>query len=273
MTRTLVVHIGIGKTGSTAIQNTLAKSEDSLVSNSVQYWGLNLESLETPKSEWFPWQQKTGTAHLQHLAKQQACNQVEAALRKALDHLPENGTAIWSNEGIYELPEIILPVAEKLLDERIVTIRVIACVRSLSHWLTSAYRQWGVRYKTLPGRLPTFLAWAIERDSFLRFCSKLGIWDQRLGERLELINYDSSYDIVSTFLSRLDCWPQGCPLVPTTRDYTTPSATQPALWALVNDQRDQPVAPTAIQRLLQSSGLLQRKYYSFQPERLVVKKN
>jgi len=269
---TLVVHIGIGKTGSTAIQNALAKSKDSLVSNSVQYWGLNLESVESPKSEWFPWQQKTGTAYLQNLSRQQACDQVESALRKALDHLPKNGTAIWSNEGLYERPEILLPVAERLLDERSVDIRVIACVRSLSRWLPSAYRQWGVRHKTLPGRVPSFLAWAFERESFLRYGSKLAIWDQRLGKRLELINYDSSDDIVSTFLSRLDCWPQGCPIVPTTRDYATPSATQLALWALVNDQSDQPVAPTAIQRLLQSSGLLQRKYHSFQPERLLVRK-
>lgn len=271
-TATLVLHIGIGKTGSTSIQSALAKSKQDLLSNSVQYWGLNLESVETPQSEFFPWQQKAGTTHLLRLGKAQAIHQVDSALRKALVFLPANGTAIWSNEGLYEQPEVIIPVLEKLIDEHSVTIRVIACVRSLSSWLPSAYRQWGVRHKTLRGRVPSFLTWAAERQSLLRYGSKLAIWDKRIGSKLELINFDSSEDIASAFLHRLDCWPGGCPKVESTHAYATPGAAQLALWALVNNQRDEPTAPTAIQRLLQSSGLLQRKYHRFQFDRIEVNK-
>lgn len=267
---TLVLHIGIGKTGSTAIQNALSKSTDYLDSKLVQYWGLNLEQVQSPSSERYPWQLKTGTEKLLSLNQKDACEQVESALRKALVHLPIGGIGIWSNEILYAHSGTLLPVVTKLLDEGIVHIRVIACVRSLSRWLPSAYRQWGVRHKTYPGRVRSFLTWAAESESFLRFGSKLSAWDQCLGERLELINYDSSDNIVTTFMKRLGCWSDGCSLVQHTRDYATPGATQLALWALVNDQSDSPVAPTAIQRLLQSAGLLQRKYHRFNPEKLVV---
>lgn len=269
---TLVLHIGIGKTGSTAIQNALSKSTAFLDSKLVQYWGLNLEHVKSASSERYPWQLKTGTEKLLALDQQVACEQVESAIRKALVHLPSGGVGIWSNESLYAQSGLLLPVVTKLLDEGNVHIRVIACVRSLSRWLPSAYRQWGVRHKTYPGRVRSFLTWAAESESFLRFGSKLSAWDHGLGERFELINYDSSDNIVTTFMKRLGVWSDGCTLLQHTRDYATPGATQLALWALVNHQSDSPVAPTAIQRLLQSAGLLQRKYHRFNPEKLVVTK-
>ena len=104
MTRTLVVHIGIGKAGSTAIQTHLLRNRDQLKQAKLRYWGLNLEHTKGKKP--FAWQIPGGIGILQKMSPPQAREQLKSALLEAVETIPEGHQAIWSNESIYEHQDV-----------------------------------------------------------------------------------------------------------------------------------------------------------------------
>jgi hypothetical protein len=250
----LLVHIGTGKTGSTAIQQALQQSAQQLRSQGVHYWGLNLEGAENTSP--FPWQKEGGTSDLQKLSDAVAARELEQALIGALERLPDGATAVWSNESIYERPGAYLSLLQSIQSEQ-VKCTVIAYARSHRAYISSAYKQWGIKHKTYPGPVLGFSDWVKARQNFLSYGTKLARWDAAFGEFFRLVNYDAIQDVVGHFSSYL---PEGTEVKPgsSNRVNQSPSPAVLAMYALHNNQFSDPVTPEKMVALLRQFPQLRK---------------
>jgi hypothetical protein len=255
--KSLLVHIGTGKTGSTAIQHALATSESVLRENGIHYWGLNLEGCDA-SSIIHPWQKVSGISAIQKLSVPDAIQQLRQVLNKALTKLPDNHLAIWSNESICERPALYLPVIKEASEAAGVNCTVICYVRSHRAFINSAYKQWGVKHKTYAGRVLGFRDWIRSRGQFLSYGRQVAAWDEAFADRLQLINYDQIPDVAQHFAGFL---PDPSLLtVPQKRMNVAPPKSLLALYALHNNQYDGVVLPQAVEALLQRYRLAGAKH-------------
>lgn len=250
--KSLLVHIGTGKTGSTAIQHALAESATALKARGVHYWGLNLEGC-APSTRLRPWQTPTGTGELQKLSVADASQQLREVLDLALGQLGEGELAIWSNESICERPAVYLPVIRDASEATGVRCTIVCYVRSHRAYVNSAYKQWGVKHKTYPGPILSFRDWISSRSAFLSYGRQVATWDAAFTDRLRLINYDNVPDVVQHFAGFLP--DPSLLIVPKRRLNQSPSQALLGLYALHNNQLEAPVPPSEVQTLLQRYGL------------------
>jgi hypothetical protein len=247
MNRTLIVHIGTGKTGSTAIQRFLGNHAERLRGMGVHHWGINLERV--PGSPAFDWQHPLGGRILQRLKVRRAREQLETVLERAVRDLPEGSIATWSNESIHERPGLYVPALARLRDRHGLRIKPIAYVRNRRDYLRSAYAQWGVRDKGYAGRVLGFMDWVSSRTGFLSYGRRLAKWDEAFREELEVVNYDAVGDVVEHFLGLLPPGARGLPRPAGLRIHGSPSPWLLALYAVRNNLSDDAVGPDALDAL------------------------
>jgi hypothetical protein len=245
--KSLLIHIGTGKTGSTAIQHALAASTKALQEHGIQYWGLNLEGCD-PSARLYPWQKETGTGELQKLSSAEAVKQVREVLDKAFVCLEDGQLAIWSNESICERPAVFIPAIQDAAAAADVDCTVLCYVRGHRAYVNSAYKQWGVKHKTYPGRILSFLEWVKSRSQFLSYGRQVAAWDAAFSDRLRLVNYDHVNDVVQNFTDYLPA--QGIITIPQKRMNVAPTQALLALYALHNNQFEPPMQPKAVEELL-----------------------
>jgi len=249
MAKQLRIHIGTGKAGSTAIQNFCSSHTAKLRELGVHYWGLNLEGCNAPDS--LTWQCPTGTAMLQKLPNQQAAEQLQQALTKAVEQLPEGATALWSNESIYERPAVYIPLLKAIAARPDVELLVIAYARNHTGYVASAYKQWGIKHKTYRGKLLGFRDWFTSRQEFLSYGKRLALWDSAFADRFRLANYNSSGDVVAHISQFLPAAAAALHKSADLQVNASPPDKLLALYALYNSQFDDPVSPQAFQALRQ----------------------
>lgn len=201
MAKQLFVHIGIGKAGSTAIQNFLRDQRELLLQQQVFYWGLHLEFAGSPSH--YQWQAIDQIPLFQSLPDQQAFTELLDVLRGAVELLPDHGIALWSQESIYQRPSVYLRALQVLRDEGDVDVVVVAFARDHLSYALSAYKQWGIRHKHYSGPVLSFRDWSKRYPNMLHYGLKLFHWHQALGSRLILFNYQSCSNVVDSFLSVL----------------------------------------------------------------------
>lgn len=245
--KSLLVHIGTGKTGSTAIQHALASSTKGLQERGIQYWGLNLEGCD-PSARFHPWQKESGTGDLQKLSVAEAMKQVRQVLDQAFSCLEDGQLAIWSNESICERPTVFIPAIQEATAAAGVDCTILCYVRGHRAYVNSAYKQWGVKHKTYQGRVLSFLQWVKSRNQFLSYGRQVAVWDTAFSDKLRLVNYDHVNDVVQHFSDFLPA--QGVLTIPQKRMNVAPTQALLALYALHNNQIDAPVQPKAIEELL-----------------------
>lgn len=250
--KSLLVHIGTGKTGSTAIQHALAESSAALKTQGVHFWGLNLEGC-APSARLHPWQQPTGTSEIQKLSVAEASQQLREVLDIAFAQLGQGELAIWSNESICERPAVYLPVIRDATEAAGVQCTIVCYVRNHRAYVNSAYKQWGVKHKTYAGPILSFRDWISSRTPFLSYGRQVATWDSAFTDRLRLINYDNVPDVVQHFAGFLPN--PSLLVVPKRRLNKSPSQALLGLYALHNNQRETPVPPSDVQALLQRYGL------------------
>jgi hypothetical protein len=264
MAKQLRIHIGTGKAGSTAIQNFCSAQKGPLRSLDVHYWGLNLEGSDAPDP--LPWQCPSGTSQLQKMPNQQAAEQLEQALSRAVERLPEGATALWSNESIYERPAVYIPLLQSVAARPDVELLVIAYARNHTSYVASAYKQWGIKHKTYRGPVLGFRDWFTSRQDFLSYGKRLALWDSAFADRFRLINYNSTGDVVAHISQFL---PAGVAALHQQADLKV-NASPPdhllALYALHNSQFNDPVSPQAFQALRQRLPQLQQLQKRPSPE-------
>lgn len=249
----MIVHIGTGKTGSTAIQKYLRSSRKDLIDQNYCYWGLNLE--HAPSLEIRDWQKPSGTAILQRMNLEKALVEVRETLEEAIVNTKPDSTIIWSNESIHEMPSLYQPILSDLKKQHTIELAIIAYARSIPSYILSAYKQWGVKHKTNPGGIKTFNAWVRDNKKFLGYSARLKNWEQEFPSEFKLFNYDRIDDVVEHFLGTNDI-PHRINVDPSdVRQNSTPNDIALALYALYNNQFAEPVLPARITALIRDYSL------------------
>jgi hypothetical protein len=250
MTKRLLVHIGIGKAGSTAIQQFLRKRVDLLNLYNIYYWGLHLESTGLPAL--YQWQSADQIPLFQALPDETALSELLVVLKQAIQHLPDDGIVIWSQESIYQRPTVYLQALQSLCAEGSVDISVVAFARDHLSYALSAYKQWGIRHKHYRGQVLGIAEWARKHKHILHYGLKLFHWHRVFGQELHLFNYNSCPNVVIPFLSLLPQDPRNALLACLDNEYPNRSPADSLLLvqALFNNQSSDPVSPGVFEALL-----------------------
>lgn len=247
----LTVHIGVGKTGTTAIQQTLAANQKTLSENKQTFLGLMCENAPIQEHSW---QHPEGWHKFMSLDKNLAKTQLLNVLEKNIHELTANGfkSAIWSNESFYDKSEFMIAALQDLQSLGI-NIKTVAYVRRHDAWVSSAYYQWGIKHKTYPGPVKPFREWYKKR--LINYKTGLSPWLEKSWLKLTIRNFDAVDDVVHDFLNY-------CGLnhisLNTIRGNETPNPIALALWTLYNSQSGQPILPAELEPLLKQNGILDK---------------
>lgn len=192
---TLILHVGMGKTGTSAIQRSLASSSKVLNQKGFFYLG---RMLERSPVRLYSWQQAGATEKFHSLPTEQASQELYTILVKAIDALREKkiNSAVWSNESLFSNYAAVQETIKKLQAEHI-DIKAVAYVRRHDLWARSAYIQWGLKHKTYEGRLRSFNEYARTRS--FQFAGAAQAWASFLPKGFILRNYDAVTDVVKDF--------------------------------------------------------------------------
>lgn len=238
----IVVHVGAGKTGSTSIQAALQANEQALSAQGMTYWGLMLEQNEATD---FVWQNRShahdpfaGMRQGLITAELQECLTKGIAAARAIGY----HTAIWSNEAFFDHDELINPALNALADNGI-DVRIVAFVRRYDTWLRSAYIQWGIKHKTYDGPIKTFEEY--RRGRPVGFAHALRPYAEKFPDRLHLLNFDATNDVVARFFAFL-----GVAWEARSADRLNETANQEELFvrAIYNNRREAATLPHAFDR-------------------------
>ncbi|RCW43689.1 hypothetical protein DFQ14_106167 [Halopolyspora algeriensis] len=143
----LLLHIGLGKTGTTAFQRFCEVNEDVLRKSGYLYGGTLLENVVQP-------------GLLEDLGQVQRPQELSCTLQRLdsvlRDHPSEARTLIWSNEAFsmaHDPLVVIRNLDEYVRESRVFdSWEVFVVFRRQDQWLESAYKQWALKHKTYRGR-------------------------------------------------------------------------------------------------------------------------
>lgn len=192
----LIIHIGMGKAGSSSIQSALSLSEGALGMRKMHYLGTVLPQLEGEHTS--PAETIEITARLPDEAKVQVGHKLIAEM---MAYNSDRGLNkfIFSNESLFENIDDLHPLFSTLIEE--VNVKFIAYIRSPASWLRSAYIQWGLKHKTDIGRIPSYEEKA---KKLLKFYSKAPSWQRHYKNHLSVIKYEKKLDVVDSFSRMID---------------------------------------------------------------------
>lgn len=234
----LILHIGMGKTGSSAIQHALDASGIQLKKQNAQYLGMWFDIID-PKYRHLQDQNLLFDLTVEEMLN--AADRLIFALRERAEAYRLE-TFVFSNEALsgraYSLSPLILRLQDSGID-----VQVIGYARDPSAWLASAYLQWGIRDKTYPGPVQPF---AVLARQLVGWYDGLLDWHRLMGEILTVRYYDVATDIVSDFADVA-----GLVLdIPKARIYERGEDAEIVLRAIFNSMFDERVAPDAFDELV-----------------------
>jgi hypothetical protein len=247
----LIVHIGIGKTGTTSIQNVLARQQKSLIEQGVWYLGLMLEQAPV---KLYSWQKSSAIEELMSLDEDKITTQLIDVLTKSIDIIIDSGcrTAILSNESFFDRPKAhtALIRAFEILAAKGWQIDIVVYIRRHDDWLKSAYIQWGLIHKTYKGKLLPFSEW-IKNFPFL-LVNSLNKWASIKGCKCIVRNFDAVINVVEDFYSVTGIHSGS---MENFRDNQAPLPEELLLRSLFNNQIHDTALPFEFNRLMDIEGL------------------
>ena len=228
----LILHIGAGKTGSTAIQFTLRKAgAEVLAGQGLGYFGLMLEELPAARShDWCrPGQPQL---YFQSREEERTDAEAEAAALAGLKEAAAQGLkrVVWSNEAFLIQNRRILPVVQRLAGQG-VPVRVIAYVRRHDKRARSAYVEFALKSKRYKGPLKRFNDWLGHHP--LAYSAPLALWEEAFPGQVEVYNFDAVGDVAAHF-----CDLAGVADLPLSRANETPSDALLTAWTVYNGSKE-----------------------------------
>jgi hypothetical protein len=143
--KTLIVHPGAGKTGSTSIQRFLLQQSEDLAKTAIVYMGMSFEntSLKTTQVGSY-----SGLAEYKHLLGAQINEnplkleqQCAMQINSTLEEFKDSNVFVWSNESLVNMHSWFRGLRNRLDSD--LHIKVIYGLRNPAEWAVSAYLQWG----------------------------------------------------------------------------------------------------------------------------------
>lgn len=187
----LILHIGMGKTGTSSIQLALSQSAKMLKAQNVIYLGMWFDMIDAEfkgvvnQSKFF--RQPAATIQKQALA---FCDYLEMSAKEN-----QVDTFIISNEALSGKASVLEPFLNEIV-KRGIEVKIIGYVRDPSSWLPSAYVQWGIRDKTEQGPVKSYDEMA---RILIHWYNGLLEWSNKMGDILDIRHYDTAGDIVQDF--------------------------------------------------------------------------
>jgi len=231
-----ILHIGMGKTGTTSLQKTLDENGPKLRQQSAIYLGMWFDMIN---------EDYRGLRNQGKFFSLPA-DEVRAAGDRLYNHMLALATSdgldtfIMSNEAFSRKATQLQPLLRQLV-QRGVEVRVIGYLRNPADWLPSAYVQWGVRHKMDPGRVQPYKTKA---RKLVNWYEGLIQWHEQLPALLELRSYDAAPDVVEDFAAAIgiDLDPTGVRVLERSED------AEVVLRALFNDAIKAAVLPERFNR-------------------------
>ena len=246
MKRKLIIHIGMGKTGSSSIQKSLRLSRNILEAKGLLYLGLMFEHSDIPLN--YSWHKVDGWSNFISLDKPQGNSELAHTLQYLDDHLDDSiHTLIWSNEALFDRPSDVLSALNSISSRY--QIIVVGYLRRPDKWISSAYLQWGLKDKSYIGPIKTFNEWVSDKPYTVS--PKLDTWNT-LSESVFFYNFDDINDVSAHFIKVIldldisDIKPM--------RENDTPPPAAMALFSYYNSFFSEKNSPNRVEQLLQNTG-------------------
>lgn len=187
----LVLHVGMGKSGSTSIQHALRSHHGELASQGVEFLGMWLDGID-PTYRGFMQQEKLWA--LPEPDRREAGAKLAGFMA---DRRRETGveTFILSNESWSGQALGLRPIIDQVISAGI-CVSVIAFVRDPATWLPSAHVQWGVRNKMNKGAI---LHYEESARRLVKWYSGIIEWAEEMPDHFTAFSYDRSSDVVQAF--------------------------------------------------------------------------
>jgi hypothetical protein len=251
MKKTLIIHVGMEKSGSSSVQKTMNKNQTLLNESGYFYLGLMLEEFS---SKLFNWQNIRGWTSFIAGDKEKHNKELIHLFNEINVNLSKNiHTLIWSNESLFNSVEFIEPTLNWL--KTIFNIKVIGYVRKPDEWIQSAYLQWGIKHKTYTGPLKTFSEWVSSKSSpVIPFILRWKV----LCEEVNFYDFGVVKNITNHFLFESIGIPTN-KNIEIVRYNDTPSPAQLALFSLYNSSFNGEVLPYRIESLLNMNSIVSDK--------------
>ncbi len=192
----LILHIGIGKSGTSSIQHLLRENRDVLKERGILYVGYMFDRLENKVCEW---QTVKGTQIFNKSDKSIREEQLKLVLNEAIKEAKKSHChqILWSNEALADmtfLPELV----RKLFKGKMTTI---AFVRRHDSWAVSAYKQWGIKHKIFQGEVLSFDSWVARYPH--TYYEKLSLWKDS-SDNLIVKNFEKYSNITKVFFELIN---------------------------------------------------------------------
>ena len=225
----LIFHIGMGKTGTSAIQAALDASGAELAAHGARYLGMWNGFIDPAYR---------GYEGFERFAAQPA-DAIRADARRAVDILgreADASTFVLSNEAIFGNVHPYTPFLETLI-ECGAAVELVLYARPMADWLPSAFIQWNALHKVHRGPVRSF---AEAGRGLAQLYGVISIWTERFGERVRLRRFDKGQDIVADFSEVI-----GIPRrQPDRRVWERIEDAEALLRATFNDRIEAPALPT-----------------------------
>ena len=203
-----IIHLGLGKTGSTSIQYHFQQHFEALQQQGVLYAGLRFETLGKKEA----WQRGAGT--YTRLSETELTVQFKEFAKQYVAYAESIGahTIVLSNETFSTQLSRLKPFFDWLVGNFEVAFSVY--VRDIDSWLVSAYEQWGLKDTSKSRNIMTFEEFAksgrhrIAGDCLNQLASFGYITKTHVKNMHQAKNKDVTEDFFSTFNLPLIAPPQ-----------------------------------------------------------------
>ena len=195
----LILHIGMGKTGTSALQSFLDGEAKSIANSGYLFTGIFLQNLLKDN----PLKKQADVNNPELLTKALELFEKEAS------RLPSKiSKVVWSNESFsmgYNSDEIV-DIFKKFIGESKVFKKctVYLVLRRQDQWVESAYKQWALKHKTNKGRyIQTPEEYLKSISRLLDYFKIAQVWNF---DELNVVAYDDVIDAGGIVEYFCDCW-------------------------------------------------------------------
>lgn len=187
----IIFHIGMGKTGTTSIQNALAQNAEALTKQKAHYLGMWFDAAGPE----FHGLAGFGKFFALSPRAQEKCAEQFYEHVAALSKDGKASTFLFSNESLFQNGPRIEPFLQKLqsLGAR---LEFIAYVRDPRSWLPSAHTQWALRHKTNKGPVQDF---ATSAQRLVKFYDGIPFWIEKFQDTTRFREATVDKDVVADF--------------------------------------------------------------------------
>ncbi|MEP2921551.1 hypothetical protein [Sulfitobacter sp.] len=193
----IFLHVGYGKTGTTAVQGWLLRNRDALADRGILDCGT---AMHNPVFK--PSVAQSVPALVQCIGADRSGTAAQLAAQ-VNDAAEDYQTIVWSSEFMLARMEFVSEFVQGIDDKH--DVKIVIYLRNHIDWLLSAYAQWAIKHPiTMEGPgVASFDNFVAQRINDLDYVSKLSAWSSIEGAELLPRSYDAQSNIVADFVELL----------------------------------------------------------------------